>query len=62
MATMLCLRRVPGVSLTGVGTAGGAAHNLAQVLFAMLILRTPSRISHLAPLLPGRGPWASSRG
>ena len=47
MATMLCLRRVPGV-----GMAGGAAHNLAQVLLAMLILRTPSLISYLALLLP----------
>ena len=52
MATMLCLRRVPGVSLTGVGMAGGAAHNLAQVLLAMLLLQTPSLISYLALLLP----------
>ena len=49
---MMALRKIPGSSFVGVGMAGGAAHNLAQVLLAMLILRTPSLISYLALLLP----------
>ena len=49
---MMALRKIPGISFFGLGMAGGAAHNLAQVLLAMLILRTPSLISYLALLLP----------
>ena len=49
---MMALRKIPGISFFGWGMAGGAAHNLAQVLLAMLILRTPSLISYLALLLP----------
>lgn len=49
---MMALRKIPGISFFGLGMAGSAAHNLAQVLLAMLILRTPSLISYLALLLP----------
>ena len=52
LGLMMGLRKIPGVSFCGLGMAGGAAHNLAQVLLAMLILRTPSLISYLALLLP----------
>lgn len=49
---MMALRKIPGISFFGWGIAGGAAHNLAQVLLAMLLLQTPSLISYLALLLP----------
>mgnify|MGYP000325855213 FL=1 len=51
---MMALRKIPGISFFGLGMAGGAAHNLAQVLLAMLLLQTPSLISYLALLLPDR--------
>ena len=54
MATMLCLRRVPGVSLTGVGMAGGAAHNLAQVLLAMLLLPVGAAMGFVTGLIASR--------
>ena len=52
LGLMMGLRKIPGVSFFGLGMAGGAAHNLAQVLLAMLLLQTPSLISYLALLLP----------
>lgn len=52
LGLMMGLRKIPSVSFFGLGMAGGAAHNLAQVLLAMLLLQTPSLISYLALLLP----------
>lgn len=52
LGLMMGLRKIPGISFFGLGMAGGAAHNLAQVLLAMLLLQTPSLISYLALLLP----------
>ena len=52
LGLMMGLRKIPGVSFFGLGMAGGAVHNLAQVLLAMLLLQTPSLLSYLALLLP----------
>ena len=49
---MQLLRKIPGFSPVGMGMAGGAAHNLAQVVTAILILKTPSLVVQLALLLP----------
>ena len=52
LGLMMGLRKIPGVSFFGLGMAGGAVHNLAQVLLAMLLLQTPSLLSYLPLLLP----------
>lgn len=52
LCAMALLRRVKGVSPVGVGIAGGALHNVGQVLVAMLVLKTPSLVYYMAVLLP----------
>lgn len=49
---MALLKRIKGVSPIGVGVAGGALHNVGQVLVAALMLQTPSIFSYLSILLP----------
>jgi len=49
---MQLLRKMPGFSPVGLGMAGGAAHNLAQVSVAVLVLKTPTLFWQLALLLP----------
>ena len=52
LLTMQLMKRLPGVSPVGIGMAGGATHNLAQVLVAVLILKTPTLLWQLTLLLP----------
>ena len=55
LGLMMGLRKIPGVSFFGLGMAGGAVHNLAQVLLAMLLLQTPSALLSGAASARGRG-------
>lgn len=48
---MYLLLKLPQLSLSGVSAAGGAMHNLAQTLCAALMLKTPSVLKLLPPLL-----------
>lgn len=48
---MYLLLKTPKLSLLGVSAAGGAMHNLAQTFCAALMLKTPSVLKLLPPLL-----------
>ncbi len=48
---MLLLIRIGGFSKIGVSIAGGAAHNIGQILVAILVVNTPSLIWYLPVLL-----------
>ncbi len=50
-AVMLILYRIPALSPTGVSSAGGAAHIIAQVAIAIVFTSTPQIAWLLAPLL-----------
>lgn len=52
LGLMQLLRKIPGISPLGLGIAGGAAHNIGQVLTAVCILKTPSLLVQLALLMP----------
>jgi len=51
MLVMLLMRRIPGVGLLGVSISGAAAHNMGQVLLAMLILGTDKLLYYMAVLM-----------
>lgn len=48
---MLVAKRMKGISMVGVSMVGAVAHNIGQVLMAMLILGTSALISYLAVLM-----------
>jgi len=52
LALMSILYKRRGISPIGVGITGGVAHNIGQVLLAMIILGTPSLVFYLAILMP----------
>ena len=51
LGVMLLLKRCEKFSITAVSIAGGTAHNVAQILVAMLILQTDVVIYYLPALL-----------
>ena len=51
LLVMVLLKKTGAFSLTGVSMAGGAAHNLAQVAVAALIVRTPQIFMYFPVLL-----------
>lgn len=51
MAVMLLLKRGRRFSVYGISLAGAAAHNVGQVLAAMLTLGTQAPLYYLPPLL-----------
>ncbi len=44
-------KRIKGLSITGVSVAGGCAHNLAQVMVAVLVTSTGQILYYLPPLI-----------
>ncbi len=48
---MYFLLKIPTLSSIGVSAAGGAVHNLLQLISASIILKTPSVLSLAPPLL-----------
>lgn len=52
LLVMALSRRCPALSVFGVGIAGAAAHNAAQVSVAALLYGTPALFAYLAWLLP----------
>ena len=50
MGVMVLLKRTNLLSTVGVSVAGGVAHNLGQVLMAMLLLETTELIYYLSVL------------
>lgn len=50
LAVMILLRRLDIVSTMGVSVAGGVAHNVGQILMAMLVLETAELGYYLAVL------------
>ena len=51
LLVMVLLKKAGVFSITGVSMAGGAAHNLAQLAVAALIVRTPQIVLYLPVLL-----------
>ena len=51
LAVMTLLRRLDVFSTVGVSVAGGVAHNLGQILMAMLLLETQRLIWYLPVLI-----------
>ena len=51
LAVMTLLRRLDVFSAVGVSVAGGVAHNLGQILMAMLLLETQRLIWYLPVLI-----------
>lgn len=50
MGVMILLRRLNLLSTVGVSVAGGVAHNVGQILMAMLLLETTELIYYLVVL------------
>ena len=50
LAVMALLRRIDRFSTVGVSVAGGVAHNVGQILMAMLILQTKQLLGYLPVL------------
>ncbi len=50
LTVMVLLKRFGGFSPVGVSVAGGVAHNLGQLIVAMLVLET-SRLAYYFPVL-----------
>lgn len=48
---MLLLKRIKGLSVTGVSAAGGAAHNAGQIMAAVCIVKQPYVLTWLPVLL-----------
>lgn len=48
---MVLLKRLDGLSMTGVSAAGGVAHNIGQILAAWLLLGTDAILYYLPILL-----------
>ena len=51
LLVMVLLKKAGVFSITGVSMAGGAAHNLAQLAVAAMIVRTPQIVLYLPILL-----------
>ena len=51
LAVMVLLKKTDVFSLTGVSMAGGAMHNLAQLAFASLVVRTSGVFVYLPVLI-----------
>lgn len=51
LAVMAALKRTGRFSILGVSIAGGAAHNLGQILVAIAVLGTARLAWYLPPLL-----------
>ena len=51
LGLMALLLRCPGLSLIGVSMAGAAAHNVGQILAAMVVLTSRAPLAYLPPLL-----------
>ena len=51
MAVMALCRNVPFLSIYGVSVLGAAAHNIGQILVAMVLMRSPYVVLYLAYLL-----------
>lgn len=62
LLVMRLLKNIPGVSPVGQGIGGGAAHNLAQVITAVILLGTPALFYQLALLLPVGGLMGAATG
>lgn len=50
-AVMVFLWKIPFFSLMGISIAGGCAHNIAQLLTAVLVVQTTQVLWYLPPLL-----------
>lgn len=50
-AVMALLLHAPGLSLYGISIAGAAAHNLGQIIAAIMVLGSSAPLVYLAPLL-----------
>lgn len=50
LAVMALLRRIDRFSTVGISVAGGVAHNVGQILMAMLILQTKQLLGYLPVL------------
>lgn len=51
LGLMAVLLHCPGLSLVGVSMAGAAAHNVGQILAAMVVLTSRAPLAYLPPLL-----------
>lgn len=51
LIVMLVLKKTDRFGITGVSVAGGVAHNMGQILAAMVLLETTSMIYYLPVLL-----------
>jgi len=51
LLVMILLRRLKILSMVGVSVAGGVAHNVGQILMAMLLLETSELLYYLVVLI-----------
>lgn len=51
LGVMALLVGLPGLSLFGVSIAGAAAHNIGQILAAIVVLKSKAPLVYLPPLL-----------
>lgn len=53
LAVMLLLKRLGGFSMLGISVAGGVAHNIAQLVAAMIVVSNWNLVYYLPALLIG---------
>ena len=51
LAVMIALKKTDFFGMTGVSMAGGVAHNLGQLLCAMILLKLPAVFTYLSYLI-----------
>ena len=51
LAVMILLKRTDFFGMTGVSMAGGVAHNIGQLLCAMILLKLPAVFTYLSYLM-----------
>lgn len=51
LVVMILLKRTDFFGMTGVSMAGGIAHNLGQLLCAMILLKLPAVFTYLSYLI-----------
>ena len=51
LAVMILLKRTDFFGMTGVSMAGGVAHNIGQLLCAMILLKLPAVFTYLSYLI-----------
>ena len=51
LVMMILLKRTDFIGMTGVSMAGGVAHNLGQLLCAMILLKLPAVFTYLSYLI-----------